>query len=217
MRQCVAGEYPLSIRFSMTPTPFAGTAKAVGFTHYYLASSVGTLTPALFKAAFDTAVTTAWAAALSPKWLGSTTFLYVRDMRDYANQEVIFLPAVNGAYLGTQGTDSLPQQACVLMKKTTGSRGKENRGFLHIPMVDEASTTDNDLTNAALARYVTLATALAVTITAGGVACVPQIYGASESNQLLGTTGISMAAITGISTARTIKTVKRRTQKTIYV
>lgn len=215
MQVCVAGNQPLEVKFSMTPAVFAGSGKTLTHKLYYLNGGPTAVGLATFKAAMDTALTAAWAAAMCVKYLAPT--ITIRDMTLYVNQPTIFLPGVNAAYVGGVAGDSASPSQCVEYEKLTGLRGKNNRGSLHLPMVAESNTTDDALTNAAYTLYTTLGTALAASITAGGQVFVPQLFSPSLSNQKLGVTGIWMQPITSMLLCRILCNLKRRKPKNIFV
>lgn len=209
-----ATSQPISVKYSMTPVPFAGVAKPLTFTVYYLSPGPGVATIAAFKAAFDAAVAASFAAAHTVKSLAPT--LVITDMTVYTNAPVTFLPAVNAAYVGTLKDDALPPAQNALFVKNTGLKGKDNRGALRLPMVPELGTTDQDLTVAQQALYATLMAALFGNITAGGFVFTPQLYQPSSSNLALGRAGISMQLITAIAAAKTVSGLKTRKQKNVY-
>jgi hypothetical protein len=209
------GSQPISIRFSMTPTLPNGASKPLGNIFYYLSPNASALSVANAKGQFQGAVAAAWAACLSVKYLAPT--IYVRDMTSYANQEIVYLPGVNAAWVGTIALDSLPPSQAFFFGRVTGQRGKNNRGSCRIPMVPESGTSEGDLTDAQLVLAQALGAALTATFTSNGYVFTPQIFSPSLSNLRLGTAGIYMQAITAHVASRTVCGLRRRKQRNIYV
>jgi hypothetical protein len=215
MRQCIAGEQPVKIVISMLPTASVGADKPVSNVLYYLNPGPAAVAMTTVKTAFDTALTAAWAGVMSIKYLAPTITL--KDMSTYYSSELVVLPAANGAWVGSQGMDSLPPSACAVITKLSGLTGKPNRGRINLAMVDEDLTLDDGITAAGITLYKALGAAMIATFTAGGQVFSPQIYNESMSDPTLGTTGIWMTRWNAYSLSGVVSNLKRRKPKAVKV
>jgi len=217
MLQCPPGSQPVRVKISMLPVMASGVAKAVSSTLYYLNSGPGVSTMAAFKTALEAQVAGTWTLALSVKYLAPT--ITIRDLTQYYNPDVIYLPAANGAWDGSVAGDVLPWQAAANFTKRTAQSGKINRGQLFLAGVPESGQDSGILTGGQQTLYQNLVTDLIATFAAGGNNFVPQLFSPTLSNLKLGVAGggVWMMPLTDLELDSIVSGLKRRKPKSVPV
>jgi len=90
-----------------------------------------------------------------------------------------FIPASDPALAGTvSGTEILPEEDCVILRRYTGQSDRNRRGRIFIPLVPEAFQNSGRLTSSAITAYQALAAVLKVapegdSLDGDGVVLVP--------------------------------------------
>jgi hypothetical protein len=133
--------------------------RTVNTFHYRRQAVVLPASKAALDTVFQANIVTPLAALLNNRW--TQDFNTVRFINDPQDPPVNFPHAAVGAIAG----DSMPTVNCAYMLLRTALRGKSFRGFKRLGPLSESDTTAafEDVFNAAaIARYTTLRTALAL-------------------------------------------------------
>jgi len=178
---------------------------AINVWHFRRTVLSSTLSKTQINTAFQAAIVAAHLAAANVRYTPSNlTIRFIEDAVDFPN-----LFSVAG--VGAVATAGSPSDDAIVLYLQSGLRGRAYRGFKHMAGCNEIDTTEDVLTGAGLARWVTLKNAVAAGFTdAGGNIWVPSIVSPSLSTMRENpTTVVANDAIT-VSLDTVVGTMRRR-------
>lgn len=159
---------------------------------------------------FQTNIITPLLAAANVRY--TPTAVSVRWLNDALDLPVIFAAAGVGAI----ASDSMPSDDAVYYLYRTALRGRSYRGSKHFGPLSEVDTTQDLLTGAGLARWVTLKTALVTPNTdANGNVWVPSVLSRLLSQLRTNPTNVVNNFVTEVLLDLNVGTMRKRRSRTV--
>lgn len=185
--------------------------KNVASVYHYRLSVIGTAPlKALLNTSFNNAVGLPFLAAANARY--TQTMNNIRYLNDATDLPTSF--AVAG--VGAIATDGMPTDVSVSMLLRTAKRGREFRGAKRFPAVNEIDTTGDVLTGAGLARWQTLQTGVAATLTdVSGCQWVPCVLSRKLSQLLINPTTVISNDVVQVLLNKNVGTMRRRRVLTV--
>lgn len=183
---------------------------SINVFHFRRTAVINNVSKAALNTIFQTTIIVPLLAAMNARYTpGSLTIRMIEDATDFPTPF-----SVAGA--GAIATDGAPSDTAVYYLLRTLTRGKSYRGSKHFGPLSEVDTTNDILTGAGLARWQTLQTALAASMTdATPNTWVPVVLSRKLSQLKTNPTTVTTTDVSSVLLDLNVGTMRRRRSKTV--